>query len=460
MKRKTFFSLVCVYLILFIYSTFLYAGIKEINLSNGMQVLFKEDHRLPVVAIQLWVRAGSKNEKDSESGISHFIEHMAFKGTEKYKSREIYKEIEKRGGTINAGTSRDFTYFYIVLPSNIEAFTEKDTGAGQAGAGGAGTGLAAGLDIIFQVAVKSIFPQEEVERERLVILEEIKRKEDDPQGCLWDIFNSILYKGCGYAHPVLGNEETVKSFSREALLEYYRKNYVPENFVLVIAGDFNVESALAQIKERFGRLERISFPRQKPRTAILEQIQEKPDEFKIEKEVSQAYVMLGTSGPEGRDRDAYVMDVIAYILGKGRGSRFYRILRQQKEMVWDIECSYLTEVERGPFYIYLECEPDKIPEVRKEIAGEIKRLSEEIVPEEEIERAKALLESEHLLSTETFYGDAFNLGYYELVGSYKLGVDYLKNILKVSATDIQRVARKYLDPEKFVCVTITPSSVH
>jgi len=430
------------------------ADVKYLRLDNGMTVILKEDHKIPALAIQLWVRCGSKDEEETMGGISHFLEHMAFKGTEKYAVNEIHREVEKRGGDINAGTSRDFTYYYIILPGSLLSYMGETQAQGREKAGN--SSLRTGLDIIYQVSMKSVFADEEIEKEKLVVLEEIKRKYDDPQGYLWDLFNQAVYAGSPYAHPVLGTEVSVGNFTSGNVADYFREHYTPRNFILVLAGDFKTGEAAGIIRELFGKEKggpvfpaaHVSLPRQR----------ENPEEVKAERNMMQTYLITGMLGPAGADQDAYAMDVLVYILGKGRASRLHRILRERRELVWDIDCSFITQAGMGPFYVYVECDPQKIPEAREEIKNQLDRFSVEQVTEEEIRRSKALIESEYLLGTESNQGFAFNLGYYELIGSYRWGLDYLKNIMKVTSGDILRVARKYIATERSLCVMVVPSS--
>lgn len=422
-------------------------GIREVKLQNGLTVLLKEDHRLPIVAIQLWVKTGSKNEDTVTSGISHLIEHMLFKDTKNYPREKIYDEVEKRGGIINAGTSRDFTYFYITFPTRVGIGPDIHQDV-----------LSIGLDILSQMAGSALFLEEELEREKSVILEEITRKFDDPRSYLWDLFNFSLYSGHPYSQPVLGTKESVGNLSKEEVVEYYRRFYILANFTFVIVGDFKERDAIKLVQNLFGK--KGNFPQP---SLNLKHEHSRREELKIKqtknlevrRPVRQVYMILGTIGPDVVDDDCYSMDVISYILGKGRYSSLYRKLREGK-LAWSINCSFLTQKEKGPFYIYVECDTDKISVVKEIIFQELERISSQLVSEDEIKRAKALFESEYLLDAETYSGEAFNLGYYQTICSYKVALKYLEKILRVNTKDIQRVSRKYLSPENFICIIIKP----
>ena len=445
MKKKFIFLFCILHCILY---SHLSARVKEIKLRNGLMILLKEDHKLPIVSIQLWVKVGSRDEDSVNSGISHLIEHMLFKGTEKYPGEAIYSEIEKRGGIINAGTSMDFTYFYVTLPTKIEKYLGETTPVkiNQ-------DSLFIGLDILSQMVRKTLFAEDELEREKLVIAEELERKLDDPQSYIWDLFNSALYSGHPYSRTVLGTSESVRHISREDILNYYNKWYIPANCILVVVGDFKEKDVLTICKRAFdeGKTFQISKAKIEKEESIYS------SNLEIKRPVHQVYLIMGVIGPDAIDDDCYPMDIISYILGKGRYSRLYRKLREEKRFVWSVSSSFLTQKEKGPFYISVECDTDKILLVKEILAQELKRISDEMVTREEIERAKLLFESEYLLSTESYFGEAFNLGYYQTISSYKIALEYLRKILKVSAADIKRVANKYLDSEKFICVMIKPS---
>ena len=428
MKKKFIF------LFFILYSFSVHAGIKNVKFDNGLTVLLKEDHRLPIVSIQLWVKVGSRNEDTTTSGISHLIEHMVFKGTQNYPCEVIQDEVEKRGGVINAGTSRDFTYFYVTLPT------------GQ-------NNLSIGLDILFQMMRKALFPEDELDREKFVIAEEINRRWDNHQSYLWDLFNSVLYSCHPYSQPVLGTSESIRHISKEDILNYYNKFYVPANCTLVVVGDFKERDIIILTQRIFGG-ERFFQPSKTVDETKVEPIARK--NLEIERPVHQAYLIFGTAGPDAVDDDCYSMDILSYILGKGRYSRLYRKLREEKRLVWSVDCSFLTQKEKGPFYISIECNPDKIPLVKEIIFQELKRISNELVSDDEIKRAKSMFETGYLLDVETYSGEAFNLGYYQTIGSYKIALEYLGKILKVTSRSMQRVARKYFNPQNFISVMIMP----
>ncbi len=188
------------------------------SFDNGLQTIFEKRERTGVVAAQIWVKVGSKYEDRKIAGITHFIEHLIFKGTEKLKGNAFATRIESLGGTVNAFTSYDNTVYHIIIPK--KAFEE-------------------GLDLLIESVLHPAFPIDEIEKERKVILEEIKMGEDDPQRKLFNELFSISYQGHPYGRPIIGFDETVKSITRDDIIDYYKAHYTPDNMTVVIVGDFD-----------------------------------------------------------------------------------------------------------------------------------------------------------------------------------------------------------------------------
>ncbi|MCK5534538.1 insulinase family protein [bacterium] len=411
-------------------------NVNKTKLSNGLTIITREDHSLPIVAIQVWIRAGSINEDKYNNGVSHFIEHMLFKGTSRREAGEVGKEIAIRGGNINAGTAKDFTYYHIVIPSEHFKIS---------------------LDILGDILTNATFPREELERERLVVLEEIKRSYDNPSSHLWNLLNETLYISSPYRFRVLGNEEGIKNMNRKTLFEYYQKFYVPSNMCITVVGDFKTKKIIRDIKKTFN-VRHSSFSKEKTarENYIPINIQSKKQEIEIKKKIKQTYLNIGFLGPDIKSKDQYAMDLLAYILGKGRSSRLYRQLREKKKLVWNIESGFLTQKGQGPFVVSAFCEFTKIQKVRDEVLGEIAKIKDGALGEKELNKAKIMLESDYFFNNETFANQAFSLGYYETLDTCEFLQSYLEQITKITIADIVEVANKYLDLNKYTLVVIRP----
>ncbi len=223
------------YLVILLAVSLLYS-VESKTLKNGVSVIFDTDPTATTTAIQIWVSVGAIDEDKNISGISHFIEHLIFKGTPTRIQKQIAPDIEKLGGIINAATSKDFTYFYVTVPSSYSLKA---------------------AEILTDAVLNPLFPDEEIEKERKVILEEIKRKDDNPQSLLFDEFYSHVYLNFfRYTQRVIGTEETVSKLKRDDFLSFHKKFYTPKNIFVVVAGNFNKKEMLGFLKNSFGKLKK------------------------------------------------------------------------------------------------------------------------------------------------------------------------------------------------------------
>jgi zinc protease len=405
-------------------------NVKRTNLTNGLTVILREDHNLPLCSIQIWLKVGSVYE-DNNYGISHFLEHLLFKGTKKYGVGEIAQIIESLGGRINAGTSKDFTILYFNVPKE---------------------GIETALEIATDVLQNTTFPSEEIERERLVILEEIKRQDDDPDSVLWNLFNEKMFSSIPYRQRIIGTTETISKISREDLLNYYQTYYVPNNASLIIVGDVETNKILLFIKEKFETL----LKRELPSPPCLEETTQENFFFSEKKPVQQALLLSGFLGPTVENEDQYALDLLADILGEGRNSRLNKNLREEKELVFSIGSSYLTQKGSGLFIISARLEPEKINQVIDEIHQELLNLQKEGISDKELVRAKTLIENGWLFANETYSGQAHTLGYAVTLKNIEYAQEYLKNIAQVKKEDIKFVLDKYFQGKELSTIIFYP----
>ncbi|MBI4829991.1 MAG: insulinase family protein, partial [Candidatus Lindowbacteria bacterium] len=404
-------------------------------LDNGMTVILLENHNAPVATIQAWVAAGSITEGEfTGSGISHFVEHMLFKGTERRSVGQIGQEVKEAGGETNAHTGYDKTVYYITFHSD---YFDK------------------ALDIMADVIMHSVFDPAEVEREREVIIKEIKMNRDDPFRRLYLMSNGIAYAVHPYKHPVIGYEDLLRRVTRDDLLTYYRRLYVPNNMALVIVGDFDARAALPKIRELFREFERkpiapITIPQEPPQTGSREKI----EQF----DVAVAQAMMGFHGPSLNSEDMYPMDVLAIVLGGGDTSRLYQELREKKGIVYNISAWSATPRDPGMFWISSSFEPENSAAVKKAIWGQIEKLRSEGVTDAELSTARAKVLSQYLFSKESVEGRADGLGSGEL-DAHNMNFDkyYVDSIGRVTKEDIKKVVNKYFRPENSVTGALAPT---
>lgn len=406
------------------------------KLDNGLTVLIRENHANPIVTLNVWVNTGSMNEPSEISGISHFLEHMMFKGTEKRPVGKVDIEIESVGGETNAGTSKDFTHYYITIASDY---------------------VTTGLDVLSDVIMNSTLDPQELERERQVILEEYRRKQDSSFGLLYDLVCETAFRSGPYKQSVLGTSESISSITRARMMDYYQRYYTPDNMVLVVVGDVKAATVLPQIRHFFGRYRRTARPfddlnMQTRWAGAGSRI--------IEKDKRETYTILTFPAPGiGNPRDTVIMDILAIILGEGRSSRLYQALREQKKLVSGVSASYGTSKKPGMFTIAATLDAKNLDAMRDAALEEIKLIRNSSVGRRELAKAKKIQTNDFYFSNETTNGQCETLGfYYTLSGSEKYERAYLREVARVTPADIRRVAREYLDPDKMVIITLRPKS--
>ncbi|MFH1783544.1 MAG: pitrilysin family protein [bacterium] len=428
---KRYCSAIYIFLfLLFVITCHVEAKVKQTVLENALSILTQEDHSQPLVAVQVWVRAGAVDEQDENNGVSHFLEHMLFKGTKTMGAADLARTIEANGGIINAATSKDFTYYHVVIPAEYYRTAVK---------------------LLGDIVTSATFPQEEVERERLVILEEIKRRYDNTQAYLWDIANQNLYKEHPYHRTVLGTSFSVSQLSRNALVDYYKRYYVPANMTFVLVGDFKTADALSNIRAVFKDREYKS-----PQKTEYEPVQPGALYFEQYRKTPHVHLWVGTLGPNIASEDQYALDVLTSILGGGRSSRLYRKLKEEEGLAHSISIMFLTVKGQGPIYVNATCDPEKTDQLQKRITEELFLMQKQAVTEEELKRAKTLIKSNFLFSKETFENQAFDLGYYQTISDHSFTESYIRKIESVTKEDIMRVSRTYIKKGKLAFTLIKP----
>lgn len=401
-------------------------------LPNGLRTVIVEDHASPVVSLQIWVRCGGVNEEGPTSGVSHFLEHMIFKGTDKISANEISKIVESNGGSINAATASETTHYYIDMPSNKweEAF-----------------------DVLSQSVLNPAFPPQEFEKERKVILEEIKRRNDDPQSDLWDGFLEALYTQTPYRQKVIGSVQTITEMTRTLMVDQHRKFYVPNNMVVVVVGDVKRKDVLKKVKQVFGGLPRKDLP---PLPNLMEPPAENNAVRTIRRSAKQAYLAIGFVGPSLNDPNQVAMDVMSATLGGGQSSRLYQVLREEKRLVWSVSASFITHAGSGAFGVFAECPPEKVRSLPNDIYFLFHDIEFNGFKPEEVARAKAQLKSSWLYSQETYHGQASQWGFYTTLGAPGMVPNYLKRLAAVSPKSLAALLSEYTIGRPMAGVIVTP----
>lgn len=405
-------------------------------LENGLTVLVKEVHRMPVVSIMAYVKTGSAHEGErTGSGVSHVVEHMLFKGTETRGVGEIEKEIRSYGGDMNAFTSHDVTgYVLLVSRDHYEK----------------------ALALLADCLTHARFDENEFQKEKEVILGEIRMGRDNP---FWRSSNLLwqnVYSNHPYRHPVIGYESLLKQLTREEVVRYYREKYIANNTILVLVGDLETREALEAIKENFKDFERKTMP---PPSTIFESSRRGYREFHEEAPLQMAHLEMGFYTVSISHEDMFPLDVLAILLGEGESSRLVQVVEKEKQLVHGIDASHYTPVDPGLFAISAVLEKEKIREALSAVREEIEKVKQRPVRKEELEKAKQQVLSRYYFDRETLQSQAGLLAGNEAAGLDPLFSErYVTSIAAVEPRDIQRVAKYYLKEENLAVVLLLPES--
>jgi zinc protease len=393
---------------------------RQFSMDNGLKVILEENKTSPVVALQIWVKVGSADEMDEEAGMCHFIEHMLFKGTEKRKVREAAREIESLGGMINAYTSYDQTVYHITIASRYAEI---------------------GLDVLSDAIQHSTFDPLELEKEREVILEEVRRGEDDPSRRLFKQTMALLYQQHPYRRPVIGYPSTIRSIQRNQMITFYKKWYVPNRMVFIAVGDFNSDEMEGKVRNTFKAfkpssenfLHRIPEPNQKETRSILSH-----GNFK------ETYLQIALPIPSARHEDPPALDALSQVLGEGEPSRLVQKVKLEMGLVHSIYAASYTSKDPGVFIIGATLPAENVERAIGAILGEVNRLGREGVTSEELHRVKVNIESGFIYDRQTVQGQARKIGYYEVTaGDVQFEKEYMRRIAILQNEDIQKVLGKY-----------------
>jgi zinc protease len=411
--------------------SFITRGVQKSMLSNGLTVLTKELHDKPLVAAIIWYRVGSRNEELGQTGKSHFLEHMLFKGTDRFKKGHIDLITLKNGGSNNAFTWMDFTAYYFAFASDRWEIA---------------------LEIEANRMRNTLFDQEEFEAEKQVVEEELRIGLDGPWEALDNEVWAAAFRQHPYHWPTVGWLDDLESATAADMKAYYDQWYHPNNATLALVGDFNTEQVLAKVEAIFGSIP--AGPEAKP-LGIKEPEQKGEKRVIVKKETPVERLLIAYHAPAVGEADSYALHVVETILSMGKTSRLYRRLVDQDQSVTIAKANYNDHVDPSLFYIQAEVKPGfSLKEVELAIYDEIDRLKREEVPASELEKARRQIEADLVLSSEEYLQQAILLGQYETIAAaeripaesrgYKFLETMLDRIREVTAEDVRRVAQKYL----------------
>lgn len=424
-------------MLLFLFvSNLAFAGNYSIyKLNNGQTVIIEQIKNNPIVTIDTWVRTGSINETDKNSGISHFLEHLFFKGTQTHPTGEFDKILEAKGAITNAATSKDFTHYYITIASNY-------------------FDLAAELHA--DMLLHPNIPRKEMEKERKVVIEEIAKSANVPETICYENLVKLMYTSHPYLRRVIGSEKVVENVTREEILDYYNTYYTPSNMITLVIGDVEPQHALDVIKKNFNTQYKKPVQRAYKHEKLL--TEQKRNITYTDKETG--YMLVGFRGADISKNDNYALDVLSTILGSGKTSKLYQSLKEQKQIVNSISAYNSTMRDDGLFIIKSSFLPQNTTSVEDAVFSEIEKIKKNGITDLELNTAKKMIESDTYYARESISNISTEMGYlYTLTGNAKYYEDYLKNINKVTAEDVKRVANKYLEKQNSAISVILPKNM-
>ncbi|MBR9989788.1 MAG: insulinase family protein [Gemmatimonadetes bacterium] len=405
----------------------------ERRLDNGLVVIVREDHSAPVVAVVTHVKAGYFDEPDTLIGISHVLEHMYFKGTQRRGPGEIARETKGAGGYLNAGTIYDHTSYYTVLPSDA---------------------LDQALDIQSDALQRSAINDDELRRELQVIVQEARRKLDNPGAVAQETLFETMFDVHRIRRWRIGTESLLESFTRDDVWEYYRNLYRASNTTVVIAGDVNPDHAFELAMQYYGDMD----AGESVRDAGAPEPQRREFRYReIDGDIARSHVEWGWRTPGRMHEDTAALDVLAIALGSGRASRLYRDVRDAG-CVSSISAYNYNPGDIGVFGIGAELDPEDADRALHAISSVIRSVREHGLTTAEVERARNILEARMLRRTETAEGQANLIADWQAAGNWRLADEYLARVLAVTGPELQDVARRYLDPAALTLLLYRPSS--
>ena len=408
--------------------------IKTSKLPSGLKVITENVPTVKSVTVGIWVKTGSRNETEKQAGITHFLEHMLFKGTENRSSFDISMSMESVGGYLNAFTSSEYTCYYARCLD-----TELDKA----------------LDVLSDMVLHPSFPQKEITKEKKVVIEEMKMYRDSPSDYLFEKFSAQMFKEHPLGRPILGFEETVSNFSRSDLYNYMDDRYVPENIIVSVAGNVEHNYVAEMAASAF---EEISTKKENGSEIAPGKIT--ADQNTYYKSIEQTHFVIGRRGLPANDDNRYTMLLANTILGSGMSSRLHQNIREQYGYCYSISTFNQAYRDSGLFGVYVGTDQDYVDHVRELIEKEFDALQNEAVPAKELEDAKAQLKGKLLLSQESMSSRMARLAKSELYFDRFITLDELvREIDQVDAGKIQDFAATFFDIDEYSQAILLPEQV-
>ena len=426
--------------------------VKKAVLPNGLTVLVKEDHKAPIVALEAFLDVGAEHETDRLCGIRNFCQSLILKGTKSRSAFDIALQLESAGGLIDTSTAPDYIEVSVVTRPE---------------------GLKVGLDILTDVIRNPVFPEQEVAKERRVILAQIDKLKDDKFESAYDLFKGTLYQGHPYSRPILGTKQGVEAIGRDDLVAFHKSHYLANKTIIAVVGDVKANYIIGKISQAFesfppkarfaSRLWRGSplatgdKPGSLPQQAeLVEPKKVKSTEVTKVRKVEQAFLILGFLAPSVGAKDYPALKVINAILGSGMSSRLFEDLRGVVGLAYEVGSFFPTRKGPSHYCIYLGTRSENLSRAKELVIAEIKRIKDELVSGDELARAKSFCLGSFALDHQKNSRQAWYLGWYELLGlGFEFDSMYPNLVEQVTSEDVRRVAKKYFNCHTLVVLRPT-----
>ncbi|MGB9886343.1 MAG: M16 family metallopeptidase [Moorellales bacterium] len=403
---------------------------QKVTLPNGTRLVVEEIPYFRSAAVGIWVKAGSRDEEPSLRGVSHFLEHLLFKGTVRRSARQIAQELEAVGGVLNAFTTKEYTCFYAkVLAEHLPL----------------------AVDVLADMFFNSVMAEKDIEKEKRVVLEEIRMYDDSPDELVHDLFAQALWPHHPLGWSVLGTYETVGALDRQRILGYYRDYYSPGNTVVAVAGGITASKVIDLLGPIFGTpaspgRSRVSQPPLAQATVQL-----------TGRDTEQVQLCLGTPGLAQDDPLIYALQILNNVAGGGLSSRLFQEIREERGLAYAVYSYHSSYVDSGLFAVYAGTAPDTVEEVVELVLRELGRLKKEPITAEELQRAKEQIRGNLLLNLENVSYRMSRLGKTELCFDRVITTEeILENINRVTREEVQQVAQRLFVPEHFALTALGP----
>ena len=401
---------------------------KKHVLENGLTIIGEEIPYVKSISLGVWINAGSRIEDEEISGVSHFIEHMLFKGTRNRTSKQIASEIDNLGGQINAFTSKECTCYYVkLLDSHIDI----------------------GIDVLSDMILNSKFNEDDLDKERSVIIEELKMYEDSPEDLAYDLLTENIYKNDPLGMNIIGTEESLNRLNREKLLDYFNKYYVPNNSVIAISGNFNFDEIINKIEEKF------KVWKKRDVNVDIKKAEFKSCFLTKNKDIEQVNLAMSLEAvPLENDKEVYALAVINTVFGGSISSRLFQKIREEKGLVYSIYSSQSLYRKCGELGIFASMSNEHLKEVYESIIEEIKIMKKYYLTDQEIKESNEQLKGSYILGLESTSSRMMSIGRALLLNNKVESTDdILKSIDNVDRETVKIVIDKIFNLDKLgVCI--------